>query len=277
MSYKILINIILIFLAFPTCGQNSLKIPDRNDGAESGSAFMNRITALSLEEREAEIFKALSEGNMPDYLRNVVEINYRAEDSLGQMREVTCWVMPDYLAVGSDDDFCRIPMNPYTAQRLADRFEGSLITSILSDKIYEAAVQKPSPFFYKPIERENESVNKFMVHNSQIQTQLQALGASAGELVAGIKKDVILSTILDTTQNKVVIYGWHKPDGKPIQPVYGKHVDWYVDYSHGIRLMHEKVMIDNVVYKIDSVLKDPLLFKLFSNESKPMKKARYGS
>lgn len=276
MSYKLLINVILIFLAFQCRGQVSLKIPDRSEWAETGSAFMNRITTLSLQERESEIFKALSEGNVPDFLRSPVEINYRAEDGRGQLREVNCWVMPDYLSVGSDDDFCRIPMNPYTAQRLADQFEGSLITSTLSDKIYEAAVQRPSPYFYKPVERENESVAKFVIHNSQIENQLLELGAKPGELVTSIKKDVILSTMLDSTQNKVVIYGWHKPDGKAIQPVYGKHVDWYVDYSHGIRLMHQQVLIDQQTYNIQEVLRDPVLFRLFSNEAKPMQKARYG-
>lgn len=276
MSYKLLINVIFISLAWQGRGQVSLKIPDRSERAETGSAFMKRITTLSLQERESEIFKALSDGNVPGFVRSMVEINYRSEDGRGQLREVTCWVMPDYLAVGSDDDFCRIPMNPYAAQRLADQFEGSLITSTLSDKIYEAAVQRPSPYFYKPVERENESVGKFVIHNSQIENQLLALGAKPGELVAGIKKDVILSTMLDSTQNKVVIYGWHKPDGKTIQPVYGKHVDWYVDYSHGIRLMHEQVLIDQQTYNIQEVLRDPVLFRLFSNEVKPMQKARYG-
>jgi len=43
----------------------------------------------------------------------------------------------------------------------------------------------------------------------------------------------------------VAIYGWHKLDGKPIQPLYTGHVDWYVDYSHGIRLVSRTIYIDN--------------------------------
>jgi hypothetical protein len=42
----------------------------------------------------------------------------------------------------------------------------------------------------------------------------------------------------------VAIYGWHTIDAKPIQPVYAGHVNWYVDYSHGIRLIAQKVKID---------------------------------
>jgi hypothetical protein len=43
---------------------------------------------------------------------------------------------------------------------------------------------------------------------------------------------------------KVAIYGWHKPDGKPIQPLYAGHAAYYVDYSHGIRLVSRTVTLD---------------------------------
>jgi len=42
-------------------------------------------------------------------------------------------------------------------------------------------------------------------------------------LISGIKKDVVLSANLLTAipnQNHEAIYGWHKPDGKAIQPLY---------------------------------------------------------
>jgi hypothetical protein len=44
----------------------------------------------------------------------------------------------------------------------------------------------------------------------------------------------------------VASYGWHKLDGKPIQPVYAGHVNWYVDYSHGIRLIAKQVKMDGI-------------------------------
>ena len=65
-------------------------------------------------------------------------------------------------------------------------------------------------------------------------------------LIGGIKKDVVLSNKVQehAKANRVAIYGWHTLDGKPIQPVYAGHVNWYVDYSHGIRLIAKKVKID---------------------------------
>ncbi len=80
-------------------------------------------------------------------------------------------VMPDYLAIGSDDDFCRIPMNPRTAQRLADMFGASLLTARLSDHIWLQAEVKLEPFFYKPVGNANELVTKFAEHNAQIEKQ----------------------------------------------------------------------------------------------------------
>lgn len=253
----------------------SLKIPKRNPGAETGSAFMKRIMPLELEEREEEIFKALASGNMPDFLRNPIRLVDTFKDSQGRSHELIYEVMPDYLAVGSNEDYCRIPMNPYSAQRLADLFGGSLITAKISDHIYENAEVKLDPFFYKPVGRENESVEKFILHNSQIEKQKREAEGKNGQLIAGIKKDVILSNRLVKGTDRVVIYGWHKLDGNPIQPVYSGHVDWYVDYSHGIRLMNKHVILDGEITTVSEILSDPILFQLLSNETAPMTQTGY--
>jgi hypothetical protein len=114
-----------------------------------------------------------------------------------------------------------------------------------------------------------------MEHNNAIERQLKESGGTPGELVAGIKKDVILSVRIAAQPSKVVIYGWHKPGGQPIQQVYSGHVNWYVDYSHGIRLMNSQVFIDGESRMIGEILKDPVLFRLFSNEEEPMKITEY--
>ncbi|GHN02130.1 hypothetical protein WSM22_36190 [Cytophagales bacterium WSM2-2] len=248
-----------------------LNIPGRTADAEPGSAFMKRVAPLSREEREVEIYKALAAGNMPEFLRKTVTLQAQFMDSAGRPHRVMYEVMPDYLAVGSDADYCRVPMNPHTAQQLASRYGASLITPKLSDHIYQMAEVKLDPFFYKPVGNANETVEKFVAHNEQIEKQKGEAGAKNGQLIAGIKKDVVLSARIGNKPNKVVIYGWHKPDGLPIQPVYGGHVDWYVDYSHGIRLMNNQVVVDGKFYLVSSILEDPLLYKIFSNEDVPIK------
>ena len=53
-------------------------------------------------------------------------------DANGTPHSVKYQVMPDYLAIGSDEDFCRIPMGPITAQKLADLFGAVMPTRKLS-------------------------------------------------------------------------------------------------------------------------------------------------
>ncbi len=270
---------LLIFL-FPlfTFAQSiipPLQFQARQANAETGSAFMQRMIPLPLEEREEEIYQAFAAGNMPDFLRETIRLKGTFTDSLGQSHELIYEVMPDYLAIGSNEDFCRIPMNPNTAQRLANLFGGSMITSKISDHIYENASVKLAPFFYKPVGRENESIEKFILHNEQIEKQKSEAMGQNGQLIAGIKKDVILSNRITNSPNKVVIYGWHQLNGIPIQPVYSGHVDWYVDYSHGIRLMNQQVILDGEVVSVSKILSDPILYTLLSNENSPMLQTEY--
>jgi hypothetical protein len=252
-----------------------LNIPLREPHAEAGTAFMNRIAPLPLGEREEEIYKAIASGNIPGFLRNSITLDGEFADSAGIMHRVIYEAMPDYLAVGNDSDYCRIPMNPHTAQRLATLFGGSLITSKISDHIYLKAEIKLKPFNYIPVGNANELVTKFEDHNTQIEKQFSEAGGRRGQLVAGIKKDVILSARLADRPDRVVIYGWHKLDGIPIQPVYSGHVDWYVDYSHGIRFINNQVMIDSRPVLFTDILKDPVLYKIFSDEDKPMEQVVY--
>lgn len=252
-----------------------LNIPVRDPSSESGSEFMNRIRSLSPEDREEEIYKAVSSGNIPDFLRDPVTMSGEFRDSRGKVHRVVYEVTPDYISVGSNEDFCRIPMNPYTAQKVADDFGASLITSVISDIIHRSADIRLEPFYYAPVGHENESAGKFIEHNMQIEKQLSESGGRQGDLVSGIKKDVILSSRIGAQPGKVVIYGWHRPDGKPIQPVYSGHIYWYVDYSHGVRLINNQVLIDGKPKLFTEILQDPVLFKIFSDEDTPMKQPAY--
>ena len=56
----------------------------------------------------------------------------------------TIEVQPDFLAIGSDDDFIRMPMTPQTAQKIADLSGGLLNTRVgnIVAKVIESDVQK---------------------------------------------------------------------------------------------------------------------------------------
>ncbi len=252
-------------------------IPPRPADAVSGSAFMERVSALSFKEREREILAEISRGNIPDLLRSPVAITTTLRDSSGVAHEVVYQVMPDYLAIGHDADYCRIPMGPVTAQAIADRFGMTMPTRKLVDDIYTHSTVRLEPVTYWPVGNANELVPQFVAHNTAIEEQLNAAGAHPGDLVAGIKKDVVISNriIEPNRPGHVCIYGWHRLNGKAIQPLTNIHIGTYTDYSHGVRLINSEIMIDGVPMTVADVLRDPELYSIISDESGVMRQPRY--
>ena len=133
--------------------------------------------------------------------------------------------------------------------------------------VYAAAELKLAPWPSPPTPQMT-TVPVFSNHNAIIRAERQkALAAHPlGVLVAGHKKDVVISARLANAPEKVAIYGWHKLDGKPIQPLTIVHNDTYVDYSHGIRLVKRELKVDGKTILLDDVLQDPHLNVLLSDE-----------
>ncbi|MGE5315938.1 MAG: T9SS type A sorting domain-containing protein [Acidobacteriota bacterium] len=256
---------------------NPIQIPARPAGAVTGSQFMASVQSMTFAEREEAIYQEISKGNIPDFLRTTKKIQSSFQDANGQSHDVVYEVLPDYLAIGSDADFCRIPMGPVTAQRLANLFGASLPTPKLVDDIYAHAELKVPPVTYAPVGNANEQVSKFVEHNQAIEAQRTASGKPLGALMGGTKKDVVLSNkITDPARpNHVVIYGWHQMDGTAIQPVTNIHIDSYVDYSHGIRFINNELLVDSTVMKANAILTNATLYKILSNEAGAMTQPSY--
>ena len=239
----------------------TLSLPPRPADCPTGSQFAGVIERVSREDREAAVLKEILRGNIPDFLRSLKTIEAEATDSQGKRHTAKYFVMPDYLAIGSNADFFRIPMTPKTAQAIAEAAGASLITTKISDDIVRRADLKLEP---KPLTKDREAATTFYEHNKLI--EVQRGDKPLGQLIAGIKKDVVVTNRLAEKPHRVAIYGWHHPDGKPIQPLYVGHVDWYVDYSHGIRLMSQRIIVDGQPMQVRNVLKDKDLSALLSNE-----------
>lgn len=244
-------------------------IPPRKSTAPGGHAFMNSIAGLGLTARENAIFSQLKKGNVPDFLRNFKSLRIRWSDSARRVHTGLIHVMPDYLAVGSNTDFVRVPMTPMTAQRLADLYGCSLITRRISNIVYSDAESRLDP---KPMTENRESVSTFIAHNDIIEGQ--RAGKPLGMLTCGIKKDVVLTNLLATKPTRVAIYGWHYTNGTPIQPLSTVHVNTYVDYSHGIRFMSRECVVDGKKCDIEHVMKNPDWCALVSDEG-PLTIRRY--
>lgn len=236
-------------------------IPKRPADAPGGKEFFARLEKLSRTERETAIAEEIGRGNIPDFLRTFHQLKLTAKDSKGKEHKAVLEVMPDYLAVGSNADFVRVPMTPVTATRIADAFGCALPTRKVVDEVYTAAAVKLDP---QPMTKDREAVATFLRHHELIEGQRE--GKKLGELVAGVKKDVVVSNRLAEKVDRVAIYGWHKADGSPIQPLSIVHASSYVDYSHGVRLVKRAVSVDGRVYDLRHVQASPDLFPLVCDE-----------
>lgn len=241
--------------------QPAAEIPPRPADAEGGAAFMRRVAHLSRMERETAIAEEFIRGNLPDFLRRWQPIEVKAVDDAGCEHVARFEVLPDYLSVGSDADFVRVPMTPQTAEQIAERFGAALPTKKMVDDIARHATVCLTP---QPLTQDREAVATFLQHHLLIEEQFG--DRPRGGLVAGIKKDVVVSNRLDERPNRLALYGWHQRDGSPIQPLTTVHVDWYVDYSHGVRLVKRTVTVDHQPRDIRHVLRDSQLYRLLSDE-----------
>lgn len=107
---------------------------------------------------------------------------------------------------------------------------------------------------------------KVLEHDRRVRVQRARHAAPAGTIVAGHKKDVVITAKLASLPGRVAIYGWHRPDGRPIQPLYTGHSDRWVDYSHGVRLVNRAVLVDGITRDMADVLRDSTLAALLSDD-----------
>jgi hypothetical protein len=240
-------------------------IPSRPATAPDGARFAASVADKDSRDREAAIEHEIVRGNLPSFLRWLKPVKLRAQLPDGRKVTATICVMPDYLAIGADRDFLRIPMNLHTATDVAKRFGFVLPTRKMVDAIYRqsAAHLRPQPMQAGPQMR---SIAYYTEHNRSIREQRRSLGIPLGVLISGHKKDVVISNRLASHPGRIAIYGWQKSDGEPIQPLSTVHGANYADYSHGIRLVSDIMYIDGKPASVHEVLEDPGMAAILSDE-----------
>ncbi len=246
--------------------QNALTVgvfPARSAQAVGGRRLVAEVAGLDRTVREQRIQQEILAGNVPGFLRTFIPIHVSAVIA-GVPRQATYFVTPDYLAIGTDRDFVRMPMTPLIAQPIADSLGCLLPTRKMVNDIYAQAAVKLAPSPISPTTTDIARLTTYYRHHETVEQQ--RAGQPLGPLVGGIKKDVVITPLLAANPGKVAIYGWHQLNGVPIQPLYLGHVNWYVDYSHGIRLVHGMMEVDGVAMPVANVLADPSLHVLLSDE-----------
>ncbi len=246
------------------------KISPRSPFAMTGSEFARSLSAMDKSGREQAIVSQAIKGNLPDFLRRLKPV--QMVQTFGERKTVTAtiFVMPDYLAIGSDRDFLLVPMSWYAATAIAVRLGFILPTKKMVDAIFEQSDVHLSPDPMPPGPK-MRSLAYFSEHNRRVKEQRLSLGCPLGALVSGHKKDVVVTNRLGEILGRVAIYGWHRLSGVPIQPLTIVHGANYADYSHGIRLVSNVVLIDGEPRSIYEVLEDPKLATVLSDEG-PIRK-----
>jgi hypothetical protein len=255
------------------CGDDMTRdIPRRSARAASGSAVMDRVMSLGGVERDRAITQEILKGNMPDHLRQLVPVGFDGALSNGQPVVVVLCVTPDYLAVGSDRDHVRVPLGLPAAARIADELGFFLPTTRIVDAIYEQAEVQLAP---APMEPTSAMVTTDYMrrHDATVTRQRSRMTRFLDTLTAGQKKDLVLTTRLYSKPGQVAIYGWHQPNGRPIQPLSTVHGAQYADYSHGIRLVARIAYVNGRKVPLEELMRHPELASLVSSEG-PVDPAR---
>lgn len=254
----------------PTSTAGGLALP-ASPGTLTGSAWLARNMGRDGAARERAVLEAILAGHVPAFLRRFVPVTLEIPGPGDTRRRATVRVAPDYLAIGTDADFVRVPMTPGTAQRIADRAGCTLPRPRLVDAIWRQATTRLAPRTMSPGPRMS-STDYFGRHDRAIRGQLA--GRPPGGLLAGHKKDIVLTDRLARQPGRVAIYGWHRASGRAIQPLSLVHGKGYVDYSHGARLVARTLVVDGHETTVDEVLGDPALAALLSADV-PAKVTRY--
>jgi len=145
-----------------------LPLPPREADAISGSTFAQTVAPLSREDREHSILVQVMRGNVPGFFRTLVPVSVKATID-GTTYTATYYVTPDYLAIGSDEDYFLCPITPLLAQRICDALSCTLPTRLMVNQIWTNATVKlpPAPIAPSP---EMITMPVFDQHNATVRT-----------------------------------------------------------------------------------------------------------
>jgi hypothetical protein len=230
----------------------TLELPERPDDAPGGEEIYHAINHLDLPDREELLFREVARGNVPTWLREFRPVEIRQEVD-GQVRTLTLWVTPDYLAIGSDEDHFYVPVSGATALRIAERTGTALPTPSVVDAAWAAARVRLIPIRIQPDEFMT-TVRVFRRHDRLVQAQRRQHRARAGDFLAGHKLDLVWLAAASPDAPELGVYGWHHRDGTPIQPPHPIRQETPPHFSIGLRLVHRGILIDGVEADLTDIL-----------------------
>jgi hypothetical protein len=254
------------------------------------------------EQREALIWAEIEKGNVPSFTRNFAPVVLTDERG----RKATFLVSVDCFAVGTDDDWLRVALSGYYAQRVADLFDCFLPTNRIVFETYRQAEIRLVAHLLECQAvgggRWQRSTFACRLHEDILQGRIpckrgervaEALGRldprlgghegrcslppglHPGVLVAGHLKEITVNSA--DLEKKLAFAGFFLANGKPLQNgVTCPHGPGYSDYSHGVRLVARKVEIDGQMVDYEDLVTDPACTGLVFQQGGPCRRpARY--
>ncbi len=239
-------------------------VPPRPPGAPTGTQFAHESEKMTGRARQGAAVAEILRGNVPSFVRVLRPIELKGEVG-GDVIEATVWVIPDYVAIGSDEDFLRMPLTWPSAAAIARAFDCIPPTPRIVDAIWQQADHHLTPAPLPPGPQMRTS-QYYLRHRASIEGERGDLPLD--HLIAGHKKDVVLTGRLLQRRNRIAIYGWHRRGGKAIQPLSTVHDARYADYSHGLRLVWERMLVNGEWQSVFDVLADPALAPVLHAEGR---------
>ena len=240
-------------------------VPKRHGKAPSGSEVMQALQGVYGTQRDDVVTEQVLSGNFPPFLRELVPVDIAGVVANGKHVLVTICVMPEYLAVGDNRDFVRVPMGLGAAAKIASELGFLLPTPKMVDAIYNHAQVRLKPRPMKPT-AQMVSTDYLLKHDQMIDAQRARTPSGLSALTSGQKKDIVITNRLRRKPGRVAIYGWHQQNGRPIQPLSTVHGADYADYSHGVRLVSQTAFLNGKPTSLANIMADRELAGIVTGE-----------
>ena len=175
---------------------------------------------------------------------------------------ITFFAAMDYFAIGTPEDYVYVPLDPPTAERLCRKKGWTFPTKKMVELIFEQAdckifaIDGQAGPWGPPYGADMMTVARFAEHSERIQDQIAENEAALAGILAGHKKDLVLSNALEGHDGRLAYFGWFRTDGTTIQGPYvgvTQHSATYYDYSHGFRPISKIAKVGGIDTPIDEI------------------------
>ncbi|MFC1585244.1 hypothetical protein ACFL5V_06840 [Fibrobacterota bacterium] len=245
-----------------------LNAPPRPENSLSGSEFAAFSRNLTRKQRQTAVMRELQRGNIPDFLRTFVPVAMESVRNGDTLRAIIR-VAPDYLSIGANQNFIRIPLSYQTAAAIAENFGCALPTQKMADAVCRQAEVKltsPAPAL---VPFRNEGT---LYQDLQRKEQKLARTFPRGRLAAGHRRDLIVAGRSWNVLKHAALYSGC-PDQEPAVRLVYLFDGQFPDHAAGVRLVSSRVLVNGREMDIRELRRDSSLARVLAYEG-PLRKTR---